>query len=99
MKTIKIDAENVTTLKELAKELAGMYGWKSYRVKGDEIHFKASADGEEVNGRLDTTGFAYDADTGDALDEWNVNWDEDFDAWSNHVWAKDENGHTVMLHD
>ena len=52
-----------------------------------------------MNGRLETTGFAYDADTGDALDEWNVNWDEDFDAWSNHVWAEDKNGQTVMLHD
>jgi hypothetical protein len=52
-----------------------------------------------VNGRLETTGFAYDADTGDNLDAWNVDWDEDFDAWSNHVWAEDKNGHTVMLHD
>ena len=32
-------------------------------------------------------------------DELNVDWDEDFDGWSNHVWAEDEDGNTVMLHD
>lgn len=26
-------------------------------------------------------------------------WGEDFDEWSNHVWAEDEDGNTVMLHD
>ena len=99
MKTIKIEDENVTTLGELAEKLADMYGWTSYEVAGDVVCFKANADGEPVNGRLETSGFAYDADTGDDLDERNVDWDEDFDAWSNHVWAEDENGHTVMLHD
>lgn len=107
MKTIKIDAENVTTLRELAKQLADMYGWKSYEVanhavnfKEDVIYFKAlGEDGKEVHGMIDTTGFAKDVVSGKPLDEWNVNWDEDFDAWSNHVWAKDKNGHTVMLHD
>ena len=99
MKTIKIEDENVTTLGELAEKLAGLYGWTSYEVAGDVVYFKANADGEPVNGRLETSGFAYDADTGDDLDKWNVDWDADFDAWSNHVWAEDENGHTVMLHD
>ena len=99
MKKILIDEDQVTTLTQLAKELADMYGWTSYEVAGDVIYFKANADGEPVNGRLETSGFAYDADTGDDLDEWNVDWDEDFDAWSNHVWAEDEDGNTVMLHD
>jgi len=99
MKKILIDEDQVTTLTQLAKELADMYGWKSYEVEGGVVYFKANADGEPVNGRLETSGFAYDADTGDDLDEWNVDWDEDFDAWSNHVWAENENGETVMLHD
>ena len=107
MKTIKIEDENVTTLRELAEKLADMYGWKSYEVanhavnfKEDVIYFKAlGGDGKEVHGMIDTTGFAKDVVSGKPLDEWNVNWDEDFDAWSNHVWAEDENGNTVMLHD
>lgn len=99
MKKIFIDEDQVTTLAELAKELAGMYGWTSYTVKGSDIYFKASSAGERVNGRLELSGFAYDADSGEEIDEWNVDWDEDFDAWSNHVWAEDEDGNTVMLHD
>ena len=107
MKTIKIEDENVTTLKELAEKLADMYGWKSYEVanhavnfKEDVIYFKAlGEDGKEVHGVIDTAGFAKDVVSGKPLDEWNIHWGEDFDAWSNRVWAKDEDGNTVMLHD
>lgn len=99
MKMIFIHEDNVTTLSEIAEELAKKYGWTSYEVGADVIYFKANADGEPVNGRLETSGFAYDADTGDSIDAWNVDWDEDFDEWSNHVWAEDEDGNTVMLHD
>lgn len=98
-KTIKIAADQVTTLKELAKELAKRYGWESYKVRGDTIYFKAESDGKKVNGWIDLSGFAYDAETEEDLDEWNVNWDEDFDGWSNHVWAETKDGETVMLHD
>ena len=99
MKEILIDEANVATLGELAEELAKTYGWTSYEAAADVIYFKASADGEPVNGRLETSGFAYDVDTGDSIDAWNVDWDEDFDKWSNRVWAEDEDGNTVMLHD
>jgi len=98
MKTIRIEENQVTTLKELAERLADIYGWTSYEVASDVIYFKANADGEPVNGRLEMSGFAYDTDTGDELDAWSVDWDEDFDAWSDRVWAKDEDGNTVMLH-
>ena len=104
MKKIFIDEDQVTTLAELAKELAPMYGWTSYVADGQEIRFTAKAsddldDGKTVNGILETSGFAYDADTGENIDDFNVDWDEDFDGWSNHVWAEDENGNVVMLHD
>ena len=106
MKKILIDEDQVSTLKELAESLAGIYGWTSYEVanhavnfKEDVIYFKALKLGREVHGMIDTTGFAKDVVSGEPLDEWNVNWDKDFDKWSNHVWAKDENGNTVMLHD
>lgn len=107
MKKIFIGKDQVTTLAQLAKKLAGMYGWTSYEVanhavnfKEDVIYFKAlGEDGKEVHGVIDTTGFAKDVVSGKPLDEWNVDWDEDFDAWSNHVWAEDEDGNTVMLHD
>lgn len=97
MKKVFIAEDQVTTLAQLAEELAGIYGWTSYEVATDEIYFKANSDGEPVNGRLETSGFAYDADTGDLLDEWSVDWDEDF-GWADHVWAEDEFGNTVMLH-
>lgn len=87
MKKVLIGEANVSTLGELAEAAA------------DVIYFKANADGEPVNGRLETSGFAYDVDTGDSIDAWNVDWDEDFDKWSNRVWAEDEDGNTVMLHD
>lgn len=106
MKKILVDEDKVSTLKELADELAKMYGWTSYEVanhavnfKEDVIYFKALKLGNEVHGMIDKTGFAKDVVSGEPLDEWNVNWDEDFDEWSNHVWAKDEDGNTVILHD
>ena len=76
MKTIKIEDENVTTLKELAEKLADMYGWKSYEVanhavnfKEDVIYFKAlGEDGKEVHGVIDTAGFAKDVVSGKPLD-------------------------------
>lgn len=99
MQTILIDEDQVSTLNGLAKELAGMYGWKSYEVDGDTILFNTE-DGRKH--RVDTSGFAQTlGDNGEWNDddELNVDWDEDFDAWSNHVWAEDEDGNTVMLHD
>ena len=96
---IVIDASQVTPLAELAPDLARQYGWKSYSVEGDTIYFSAESGSGPVEGRLELSGFAYDLETDEPLDEWNVNWDEDFDAWSNHVWAEDEKGNTVMLHD
>lgn len=99
MKKVLIDEAQVTTLKELAVTLAAQYGWTSHEVEGDTIYFKANADGEKVDGRIDLSGFAYDVDSGEPIDAWNVDWDEEFDAWSNHVWAETEDGETVMLHD
>lgn len=96
---VSLPADQVTTLEELAKDLARIYGWKSYAVDRGEIRFEAESGGEAVNGILETSGFAFDAETDEPLDEWNVDWDEDFDAWSNYVWAEDEDGNTVMLHD
>jgi hypothetical protein len=98
MKKILIDEDQVVTLAELAKDVADAYGWTSYEVGADVIYFKANADGEQVNGKVELSGFAYDVDSGEPIDEWNVDWDEVFDGWSDHVWAEDEDGNTVMLH-
>ena len=99
MKNVQLEDDQVSTLAELAETVANSYGWISYEVGDHEIYFKAQADGEEVNGRLEPSGFAYDVDSGEPIDEWDVNWDEIFDGWSNHVWALDGEGRTVMVHD
>lgn len=97
MKKILIDEDQVTTLAELAKDLAGMYGWTSHEVKGDTIYFDTD---DGAKHRVDASGFAQTFEDGEWVDddELNVDWDEDFDAWSDHVWAKDEDGNVVMLH-
>ena len=98
MKKIFIDEDQVTTLADLAKHLSGLYGWKSYEVEGNVIRFDA---GDGKKHRVDTSGFAQTLEGDEWVDddELNVDWDEDFDAWPNHVWAEDENGDVVMLHD
>ena len=101
IKKILIDDDQITTLAELAKDLAKSHGWKEYEVdngKG-EIKFVSS---EGVKCVVDTSGFAQQVMDDGTLEDWddeNVDWDEDFDRWSNHVWAEDEDGNTVMLHD
>jgi len=98
MKKILIDEDQITSLAQLAKELARMYGWTSHEVDGGEIRFE---NGDGKKHRVDTSGFAQTLEDGEWVDDddLNVNWDEDFDGWSNHVWAEDEDGNTVMLHD
>lgn len=98
MKTVLVDEYQVSTLSGLADELARMYGWKSHEVEGDVIRFETD---DGAKHRVDTSGFAQTLEDGEWVDddELNVNWDEDFDSWSNHVWAEDEDGNTVMLHD
>ena len=97
MKKILIDEDNVSTLAQLAKELARIYSWKSYEVEGDTIRFETD---DGAKHRVDTSGFAQTLEDGAWVDDddLNVNWDEDFDVW-NYVWAEDEDGNTVMLHD
>ena len=98
MKKILIDEDNVSTLGELAEALAKMYGWKSHEVKGDVIYCETD---DGVKHRVDTAGWTQTLEDGEWVDddELNINWYEDFDEWSNHVWAEDEAGNTVMLHD
>lgn len=101
MKKILIDEDQVSTLAELAAELAKSHGWESYEVGTTEIRFVKDG----VKGVVDLGGFAQkvpeDEENSDFedWDEENIDWDEEFDAWSNHVWAEDEDGNTVMLHD
>ena len=85
MKKILIDEDNVSTLAQLAKELARIYSWKSYEVEGDTIRFETD---DGAKHRVDTSGFAQTLEDGAWVDDddLNVNWDEDLDVW-NHVWA------------
>ena len=99
MKNVQIEDDCVTTLAELAEELKKLYQWDRYEVADDHIKFWAKDGGREVAGQVDSTGFAVDQETGEDLDEFDVNWDEDFDGWSNRVWAWGEDGRLVMLHD
>ena len=94
-----LDTNQVTPLKELAEILAANHGWRSYRVLGKSVYFTAGFDKDLVNGKIYLSGFAYDAKTGAPLEDQNVLWDEEFDGWSNYVWAEDVDGNTVMLHD
>lgn len=100
MKTIQIDEDQVTTLEEVAKTLSEDYGWTKYVVEPNHIEFWAKdSEGKEVHGTVDSSGFAYDFDDPDEpLDEFEVDWTESFDGWSDIVWAYDADGRTVMLH-
>jgi len=101
MKKILIDEDQVVTLAELAKDLAESHGWKEYEVDNGKGEIKfVSAEG--VKCVVDLVGFAQRVREDGTLEDWddeNVDWDEEFDGWSNHVWAEDEDGNTVMLHD
>jgi len=101
MKNIQIDEDQVTTLAELAKTLKEDYGWTKYAVEPNHIEFWAKGGiGEpDVHGTVDSSGFAYDADSPDEpLEDYNVDWFECFDCWSDFVWAYDAEGRTVLLH-
>lgn len=97
MKKILIDETQVTALAELAEEIAEADSWKSYKVEGDTIRFETD---DGAKHRVDTSGFAQTLEDGEWVDDYelNVDWDEAC-GWSNHVWAEDEDGNTVMLHD
>ena len=97
--TVIIDDDQVSFLEELAEELAGRRSWKRFDVVDDAVLF-TSREGYEC--RVDTTGFAMRRDKdGDfeEYDEENVVWDDEFDEWSNHVWANLPDGTCVMIHD
>ena len=98
-KKVLVDADCVTSLKELAKELADQYGWTSYEVAKDFVNFKAKVKGRVVNGKVELSGFAYEQKTGKRLEAFDVDFDECFDGWANHVWGEDEDGNAVMIHD
>ena len=101
IKKILIDDDQITTLAELAKDLAKSHGWKEYEVDNGKGKIKF-ASSEGVKCVVDTSGFAQRIMDDGTLEDWddeNVDWDEEFDGWSNYVWAKDEDGNTVMLHD
>lgn len=96
-----VPSDQVTSLNDLAKDLAKYRDWKRWKVLKDEIHFWPE-DRPGLECCVDTSGFAFYRDgAGEWVpsDEDNVDWDQEFDAWSNHVWAEDANGNTVMLHD
>ena len=56
MKKVLINEDAISTLSELAEELARMYGWKSHEVDGAIIYFETD-DGEKH--RVDTSGWAH----------------------------------------
>ena len=93
-----VDDDQVIALPRIAEQLADMFGWKEHAESSDVIYFRAGADGGDVGGRIDLSGRAYDADTGERLDMWDVDWGECFDGWSDMVWARDANGNAVMIH-
>ena len=96
---ILVDEDSVTTLADLAADLARSRGWKSWIVDGGGIEFTVEEDGKDRRYRIYPSGFAYDAKTEEEAEKHDVNWDEEFDGWCNHGWAEDEKGNVVMLHD
>lgn len=97
--TVIIDDDQVSFLEELAEDMARRRGWKHFDVVDDTVVF-TSSEGYEC--KVDTTGFAMrrnkDGEWED-YDEENVVWDDEFDGWSNHVWAELPDGTCVMIHD
>jgi len=99
-KTIQIDEENVLTLRQIAEELKRLYKWPTFDVnEGMGVICFTSADARLFN--LHATGFAYEVKDGveatEADDEHSVNFCEDLD-YPDLVWAEDEEGNTVAIH-
>lgn len=94
---VRVPIECVATLSELAERLEALHGWRTWSVGGDEIRF-VDKDGE--TGVVGTTGVAYRVHgrRRTVWEEQTVDWEEEFDAWSQQVWAEDMNGNAVMIH-
>ena len=99
MKTVILEDNEVMTLDEVAAKLHEMYGWATHETyaKEGEIRFT------ERNGRhfcLRTSGFVYAVVNGKVSEnedgEREINFGEDFDL-VNYIWAKDEDGNTVLV--
>ena len=99
-KTIRIDEENVLTLRDIAEELKRLYHWQGYRLRARDgvISFTAS-DGRLFD--LHQTGFAYEVKAGvaaeDSDDAHAVDFRDDLDC-PDLVWAEDEDGNALALH-
>ena len=99
MKTVILEDNEVMTLEEVAAKLHEMYGWATHETyaKEGEIRFT------ERNGRhfcLRTSGFVYAVVNGKVSEnedgEREINFGEDFDL-VNYIWAKNEDGNTVLV--
>ena len=84
---MKIEIPNSQVMKfdEVVEVVARAYGWTKYKT-------------DPKNGSVEYVGSDGQTHTTDTSDE-SVEWIELLDAWSNHVWAKDEDGNVVMIHD
>jgi len=102
MVKVLFDEDNVLSLEAAAKTLAEDRKWKSYSVdaKEGEIHAVAQ-DGTKFY--IDLGGFAYDEENEDAetIEEYEVDWQVDLfgNTWKNIMFAKNEDGEYVILHD
>jgi len=100
MKTVTFDDSEVTTLRQIAEELAKLYGWVTFDVnaRAGVIAF-TSADARLFN--LKPTGFAYEVKDGveaEAADEDNsVDFRDDLD-YCYLAWGRDEDGELVAVH-
>ena len=99
MKTVILEDNEVMTLDEVAAKLHEMYGWATHETyaKEGEIRFT------ERDGRhfcLRTSGFIYEIvngkESGKEDGEREIDFGEDFDL-VNYIWAKDEDGNTVLV--
>lgn len=100
MVKVLFDEDNVLSLDAVAKRLADDRHWKSYTVDAKEGIIHATT----LNDRdfhIDLGGFAYDDETEETIDEFEVDWPVELfnDTWKSVMFAKNEDGEYVIVHD
>ena len=99
MKTVVFEDNEVMTLEEVAAKLHEMYKWATHETCAKEGAIRFT----ERDGRhfcLRTSRFVYEIVNGKESEkedgEREINFGEDFDL-VNYIWAKDEDGNTVLV--
>lgn len=107
-KTVTVSADDVMTLSEVAEEFKRHFDLAKCEAIDDKAVISFETKGGQ-KGYVGLSGWAYERDDtlsederfseGDpSLDEFSVDWNEVL-GFNNVVWADDEDGNSVLVHD